>query len=71
MAKRVMVNQNVTLNGCIIEVLGHFGESHIPSRILEELPESRTRMIILCLGGELSSDDYQALSNSYKDWRNG
>lgn len=71
MANRIMINKSVTLNGCIVEVLGSYGESRISAPALCNMSEYKARITVAYLGGELSSDDYQVLVNHYGDWSNG
>lgn len=68
MAKRININKSVSLNGCIVEVLGRYGESWLSAPALCNLSEYKARITVAYLGGELSSDDYQALVNHYEDW---
>jgi hypothetical protein len=69
MANRIMINKSVTLNGCIVEVLGCYGESRLSAPALCNLSEYKARITVAYLGGELSSDDYQVLVNHYEDWK--
>ncbi|QYC96996.1 hypothetical protein PQC44_gp098 [Escherichia phage IME267] len=69
MANRIVINKSVSLNGCIVEVLGCYGESRLSAPALCSLSEYKARITVAYLGGELSSDDYQALVNHYEDWK--
>lgn len=71
MANRIMINKSVTLNGCIVEVLGRYGESRIPLAVLCNLSEFSARITVRYLGGALSGPEYVSMLKYNKDWSNG